>query len=105
MTDEGKQALEVCERSNGEPAFTRTPCTPAVSEALEAEDRREARRRRRKEAWRRGVRLGTVSAGWRDGRRRPVLRMTGRWLEDAGFGLGQEYEVEVKAGKLTIQAV
>jgi len=26
-------------------------------------------------------------------------------LESAGFGVGQEYEVEVEAGKLTIQAV
>jgi len=31
--------------------------------------------------------------------------MTGQWREDAGWGLGQEYEVEVKAGKLSIQAV
>jgi hypothetical protein len=31
--------------------------------------------------------------------------MTGRWLEQAGFDLGQEYEADVKAGKLTIQAI
>jgi len=31
--------------------------------------------------------------------------MTGRWLEEAGFDLGQEYEVDVEAGKLTLQAV
>ncbi len=102
MTDEGRKALEVCERSNGKPAFARTRCTPAVSEALESEGRR---RRRRREARRRGVRPDTVSARWRAGRRLPDLRMTGRWLEDAGFGVGQEYEVEVEAGKLTIQAV
>jgi hypothetical protein len=65
----------------------------------------ERKRRRRKEARARGVRLGTVCGRWRDGRRLPDLRMTGRWLEDAGFELGREYEVEVEAGKLTIQAV
>jgi len=31
--------------------------------------------------------------------------MTGRWLEDADFELGREYEVETEAGKLTSQAV
>jgi hypothetical protein len=29
LTDKGKKALEVCERSNGKPASTRTRCTPA----------------------------------------------------------------------------
>ena len=51
------------------------------------------------------VRLGTVCARWRDGRRLPDLRLTGRWLEDAGFSRGREYEVAVEAGKLTIQAI
>ena len=31
--------------------------------------------------------------------------MTGRWLERAGFALGQEYEVEVHAGRLTLRAI
>jgi len=31
--------------------------------------------------------------------------MTGRWLQEAGFALGREYEVEVEAGRLTIQAI
>jgi hypothetical protein len=31
--------------------------------------------------------------------------MTGQWLEEVGFGLGQELEVELKAGGLSIQAV
>jgi hypothetical protein len=37
--------------------------------------------------------------------RLPDLRMAGRWREEGGFGLGQEFEVEVKAGRLTIQEV
>ena len=62
LTDEGKQALAVCERANGKPAFTKTRCTPAVAQALDAEARRESKRQRRKEARQRGARLGTVSA-------------------------------------------
>jgi hypothetical protein len=35
----------------------------------------------------------------------PDLRLSGKWLEDAGFDLGQEYEVEMEPRKLTIQAI
>ena len=35
----------------------------------------------------------------------PDLRLCGAWLLEAGFDLGQGYEVEAKAGRLTIQAV
>jgi toxic protein SymE len=105
LTPEGKKALEACRCSNGKPAFTRVPCTSEVAEALESEARREGKRQRRRQARQRGVRLGTVCGRWRNGRRRPDLRMTGRWLEEAGFRLGREYEVEVEAGKLTIQAL
>ena len=52
----------------------------------------------------RGVRAGSISARCRDGREVPELRLAGRWLEDAGFDLGQEYEIEVGVGRLTIQA-
>ena len=105
LTDEGKQALAVCERANGKPAFTRTRCTTAVAEALDSEARRESKRQRRKEARQRGVRLGTDSDRWRDGWRLPHLRLTGRWLEDAGFSRGREYEVALEAGTLTVQAI
>ena len=46
----------------------------------------------------RGVRAGSISARCRDGREVPELRLAGRWLEDAGFDLGQEYEIEVGVG-------
>jgi hypothetical protein len=105
VTEEGSKALEVCERSNGKPAHTTARCSSAVSEALESESRLEAKRQWRREARRGGRRPGTVLARWRDGRRLPDLRMTGQWLEEVGFGLGQELEVELKAGGLTIQAV
>ena len=104
LTDEGKKALEDCERSNGKPAFSKARCTSEVAEALASEAQRESQRQRRKQARQRGARLGTVCSRWRDGRRLPELRMTGRWLQDAGFDLAQEYEVDVSLGKLTIQA-
>jgi len=105
LTDEAKQILAEHGRANGKPAFLEARSSPAVAELLDSEARRERKRRRRKEARARGVRLGTVCGRWRNGRRLPDLRMSGRWLQRAGFDLGQEYEVKVQAGKLTIQAV
>ena len=105
LTDEGKKILAEHERSNGKPTFSEARCTPAVAEALDSETRRDRKRQRRKEARARGVRVGTVCGRWRGGRRLPDLRLTGRWLEDAGFDLGQEYEAEVELGRLTIHAI
>jgi len=31
--------------------------------------------------------------------------MSGRWIEETDFDLGQEYEVAVQPGKLTIEAI
>jgi hypothetical protein len=106
LTPEGKQILAEHGGANGKPAFSEARCTPVIAEALDSETRLKRKRQRRKDARYRGVRFGTVCGGrWRDGRRLPDLRMTGGWLEQVGFDLGQEYEVEVEAGKLTIQAV
>jgi len=105
VTTEGKKALAEYERANGKPAYTKARRTPAVAEALDAEDWRERKRRRKKEARKRGLRLQTVYGRSRAGRKFPDLRMTGRWLERAGFPLGQEYEVEVEAGRLTLRAI
>ncbi len=105
LTEEGEDLLSEHERTNGRPAYLRTPCPAEVAEALDSEARRERQRLRQKEARARGVRAGTVYSRWRDGRYVPELRMTGRWLENAGFDQGQEYEVEVEIGKLTIQVV
>jgi len=105
LTGEGRNILAEHGRADGKPVFSETRCTPAVAAALDSESRLQRKRRRRKEARARGARLGTVCGRWRGGRRVPDLRMSGRWLEKAGFDLGQEYEVEVRAGKLTIQGV
>jgi Toxin SymE, type I toxin-antitoxin system len=105
LTEEGKRALAACERANGKPAGTKAPCTDEVAEALDRETRRERRRQRRKEAQARGLRVGTVCGRWQGKGRVPDLRMSGRWLEEAGFVLGREYEVEVGAERLTIRAM
>jgi hypothetical protein len=35
----------------------------------------------------------------------PDLQLSGKWLGAAGFDLGQRFEVEIEAGKLTIRTV
>ena len=73
--------------------------------ALDWEARRERGRARRGEACEAGLRSGTVCGRWRGRGRVPDLRLCGAWLREAGFDLGQGYEVEVKAERLTVQAV
>jgi len=52
-----------------------------------------------------GHRFGTICCRSRGYRRFPDLRISGRWLQRAGFDLGKHYEIEVRAGRLTIRAV
>ncbi|HSL82492.1 MAG TPA: SymE family type I addiction module toxin [Thermoanaerobaculia bacterium] len=103
VTEEGMKALAEYERAHGKPAFTKEPLPASVAEPLATEARRVRKRRRRKIARSRGRRLLTVCGRWQGGREVPDLRMTGRWLERAGFDLGQEYEVQVEAGRLTLR--
>jgi hypothetical protein len=51
------------------------------------------------------LRRGRISSRWRGDRRRPDLRLGGQWLADAGFGLGQRFQLEVATGHLVIRAV
>ena len=50
-------------------------------------------------------RLRTVSHRSVRGERKPLLRLTGQWLADHGFAIGQHFEVDVTEGRLTIEAV
>ena len=53
-----------------------------------------------------GHRFGTICCRHRGYRRVvPDLRISGHWLQRAGFDRGQHYEIEVRAGRLTIRAV
>lgn len=105
LTKKGEKALAEYERANGKPTSTKLRCTDTIAEALVAEDWQERKRRRKKEARKRGRRLHTVCGQWRGDRKLPDLRMRGLWLEAAGFALGQEFEVEVDVGKLTLRTI
>lgn len=52
-------------------------------------------------------RRGTINARWRQKGNVlvPELRMSGFWLEQAGFDIGQRFEVAVEHGVLTFRAV
>jgi hypothetical protein len=53
-----------------------------------------------------GRRFGTVSRRTRAfGDPVPDLRISGFWLKEAGFDVGQEVEIEVEAGTLVVRAV
>jgi len=71
----------------------------------EYHERKRRRLAKAREARARGCRFGTVCGRWRGEKRVADLRMSGLWLEAAGFMVGQEYEVEVDDGKLVIVAV
>lgn len=64
-------------------------------------------RRRRNGQGPKIFRYGTVCGRYRDKSERRVsdMRLCGLWLKAAGFDIGQKYEVEVEAGKLTVRAV
>jgi hypothetical protein len=77
----------------------------SVLAAVEREARLQVLRARRSRALAAGRRAATVSARWNRSGKVPFLRLSGRWLLGAGFGIGQAFEVEVRSGELTIRAV
>ncbi len=52
-----------------------------------------------------GAAVGTVCGRWTGSERVPDLRLSAVAGGRRGFGLGQAYEVEVRAGRLVIRAV
>jgi hypothetical protein len=105
VTEEGMKALAEYEKRHGKPTLPKVRLPDTVAEALEAESWRERTRRRRKAARACGRRLVTVCGKWRRRRRVPDLRLMGLWLRTAGFEPGQQCEVEVAAGTLTVRAI
>ena len=49
-------------------------------------------------------RRGTVCGRYRDERRVPDLRLSGQWLERAGFDRGRKFHVQVHSGRITLRA-
>jgi hypothetical protein len=76
-----------------------------IAEAVTDEDRRQRRIHLARAARRRGRRLGTISTRSWGAAPSPYLRLSGQWLRDAGFQMGQHFEVEVGEERLTIEAV
>jgi hypothetical protein len=101
----GLQALAEYEAATGEQLHH--PAAP-YSEVREAVDREQTRRRRvalRREAKRNGHRIATIHYRWDGKKKLPLLRLSGQWLHDAGFPLGQELEITVHERQLVIDAV
>ena len=48
-------------------------------------------------------RRGTVCYRYRGERPVPALRLSGQWLERAGFDRGQKFQIQVHTGRLTIR--
>lgn len=104
---EAAEAVTAEEEEAGDGRRPRLPLARPVARAADVGDAiaAESKRRRRRDARRRGRRLVTVSYVTRGSRRVPLLRLSGHWLRDAGFDLGQELEVEVDRGRLTLEAI
>ena len=49
-------------------------------------------------------RRGTVCGRYRKERRVPDLRLSGQWLERAGFDRGRKFHVQVHDGRITLRA-
>ena len=101
LTPTGRQILADHEAATGEQLHLPAARVCEIAEAVD----REHTRRRRAEAKTNGRRFGTISYRWRNDKQFPQLRLSGDWLGDAGFVLGQQFEVTVSDRRLTIDAV
>jgi hypothetical protein len=101
LTPEGRKILEEHEATTGEQLHIPSARISEIAEAIE----REKTRRRREEAKSNGRRFGTISYRWKNEKRFPLLRLSGDWLDEAGFTLGQQFEITVHDRQLIIDAV
>jgi hypothetical protein len=97
----GRQILAEHEAASGERLHQPAARAAEISEAVD----RETTRRRRAEAKRNGRRFGTVSYRMKGEELRPLLRLSGDWLDDEGFAVGQQFEITAQEGRLVIEAV
>ena len=101
LTPTGRQILADHEAATGQQLHLPAARVDEIAEAVAAEQTR----RRRAEAKSNGRRLGTISYRWKNDKRFPLLRLSGDWLDEAGFALGRQFEITVNDRQLIIDAV
>jgi hypothetical protein len=109
MRGRGSKSSNNPEASGLSPEALRFTLTPAGKRALAelgtAAKRQAERHDRLQKARERGHRCGTVSTYWRDNEAVPQVRLSGNWLQQAGFELGREFEIGVEPGVLVVRVV
>lgn len=105
LTPEGQQVLADQEKATGEQLHLPAARFAEVAEAVEREQRRRRHEERREAARSNGHRLGTITYRWRGVKQVPELRISGLWLQNAGFEMGKEVEITVGDGRLIVEVV
>jgi hypothetical protein len=98
-----QQILADHERATGVRIDLQALRDAAVATAVAEKARLADLKERRHKARAAGRRAGTISARLGATGRVPFLRLSGRWLREAGFDLGQAIEIEVGPGELVIR--
>jgi hypothetical protein len=101
LTPTGRQILSDHEAATGQQLHLPAARVGEIAEAVAAEQTR----RRRAGAKSNGRRFGTISYRWKNDKRFPLLRLSGDWLDEAGFALGGQFEITVNDRQLIIDAV
>ncbi len=101
----GRRRAAGGESSESEERQSAAALRQIVGDFLEREARRRWRDARARAARAKGRRFAPICGRFQGHGRVPDLRLSGKWLATAGFDLGQQYEVEVETGRLTIRAV
>lgn len=105
LTDEGRRVLAEHEGTTGEQLHLPAARYTEIAEAAEREQRRQEREALVEQAKSNGHRLGTISYRWRNEKQFPLLRLSGDWLREAGFDLGQHFQITVNDRQLIIDVV
>jgi hypothetical protein len=105
LTDEGRRVLAEHEADTGEQLHLPAARFAEIAEAAEREQRRQRREALAEQAKQNGHRVGTISYRWKNEKQFPLLRLSGDWLAEAGFPLGQLFRVTVNDGQLVIDVV
>jgi hypothetical protein len=105
LTPAGQQLLAQREEATGTHLHRPAARAAEVADAVHRETTRRRRKALAESARRNGRRFGTISYRQRQQQQFPALRVSGLWLREAGFDLGQEFEIIVDEGRLVIEAL